>query len=211
MITVRPYDKIVCACTSLVSGNTGLTSQLAFALRDILKSVYGSARPVLMNFGTPGQTMAQFHTNVVAECTAWNPDIVLIDGCPNDLGVSQGTLDTMWTDLTTVANYPGGKLPRCVGMYSTSWRGSEATGGTGQSSIVVDNPLIQARTIANNGNFSGGTTFLDVWSLWASRRPRVNPQNLDNGFWTTDGTHFTALGSQIYAEVFQNNATFAQQ
>lgn len=196
-VAIQAGDNILFGYTSLVTGHNSddpTVLQLATPFHDVLVQKYGNRAPRCTNQGVIGQQLATYTGTAFG---GPNPDIVVIDGLPNDIGVAQATIDAWWTKATTVGTYPRAKLPRAVIWISTIWRGSEIPGGTNQAQIQIDNTLAAARTAANNANFTAGTVYCDAWSLWQQRALIDNPTNKASGVYTADGTHFLLKGAQL--------------
>lgn len=206
-VTIQAGDLILGCYNSVILGHNiddPTIPQLLTPFHDVLVAKYGNRAPRCINMGTTAMQLAGWTATAIG---AQNPDIVIVDGLPNDLGVAQATIDAYWTKAAAVATYPRGKLPRAVIWTSTVWRGSEAVGGTNQSQIITDNALASARCAANNANFSAGTVYCDVWALWQSRVAKVNPGNVASGIYTADGTHQTLLGAQLYRDALLSVVT----
>ena len=204
---VKSSDVIVVGYTSLAQGgliNATFYPPLHYPLYQRLKAFYGSRCPHVVNVGVGGQSIAQWLAAPYSASMSTNPDILIIDGTPNDIGVSQATLNNLWSAIANPSNYSGGILPRHVCWVSTIWRGSEAVGDASLIQIAADDALAKATAAANASNFSGGTSYADAAALWAAEVGANNPKNFGQGVYTVDGTHQKYLGADLKSRAVFN-------
>ena len=209
-IPIFRSSRLMFVYNSLVQGNTADTAavQLHQSFQDALRAFYGPNRPVCSQLGIDLQTVGALTASYANLAGYFDPEILFIDGTPNDLGVTQGTLDALWAKIVDTTQYRNAKLPRAVIWMSLNWRNDESSGGTNQAQIQTDHALAATRTAATNATIAtaagtnGGTRFLDCWALWNRTRLVDNPNNVGTGIYTMsgDGTHVTQLGSDLYRD-----------
>lgn len=204
-VPILRNDRLLFVYTSLTQGNNvdSASIQLQQPFEDVLRSTYGANRPICSQFSIQGQTLGTFTTNFGNECGFFNPDVIFVDGTPNDLAIIQATLDAFWAKAVDVTQYKRNKLPKAVVWMSLCFRNDESFGGANQTQIQTDNALAAARGAANSASFANGVLFCDVWAYWATRaRFRDNPSNLGTGVYTLsgDGTHLIQKGGELYRD-----------